>query len=110
MSKVMEMLKEKGIVERLQHSVNSVTSLNGGNVPQEDIDKSIGMILCLELERNPDLGDAFAEYAHDLAMKQLVKELGIKYDPESEAAKNPSREERMRHAVAETVAKILCPF
>lgn len=77
MSKVVEMLKEKGIAERIQRNVDRSVALFGKDVPQEEIDKSVRIILDFELHRNPELSDAFAEYALDLAMDSVVKELGI---------------------------------
>lgn len=75
MSKVVEMLKEKGIAERIQRNVDRSVALFGKDVPQEEIDKSVRIILDFELHRNPELSDAFAEYALDLAMDSVVKEL-----------------------------------
>ena len=66
MSKVVEMLKEKGIAERIQRNVDRSVALFGKDVPQEEIDKSVRIILDFELHRNPELSDAFAEYALDL--------------------------------------------
>ena len=39
MSKVVEMLKEKGIAERIQRNVDRSVALFGKDVPQEEIDK-----------------------------------------------------------------------
>lgn len=45
MSKVVEMLKEKGIAERIQRNVDRSVALFGKDVPQEEIDKSVRIIL-----------------------------------------------------------------
>lgn len=47
MSKVVEMLKEKGIAERIQRNVDRSVALFGKDVPQEEIDKSVRIILIL---------------------------------------------------------------
>lgn len=104
MNKVMNIIKEKGIDKKLQGSVNRVVSLSGGNTPQEEIDLSVKHILEFEIYMDPDFEDAFAEYAYDLAMNNLVKELGIKYDPD--AMKNYYEHDHAIHAVA--LAKMLC--
>lgn len=80
----------------------------GKDVPQEEIDKSVRIILDFELHRNPELSDAFAEYALDLAMDSVVKELGIKYNPE--AAKNLSDFDKAICSAVDRLAKIICPF
>lgn len=107
MSKVVEMLKEKGIAERIQRNVESV-ALFGKDVPQEEIDKSVRIILDFELHRNPELSDAFAEYTLDLAMDSVVKELGIKYNPE--AAKNLSDFDKAMYSAVDRLVKTICPF
>lgn len=108
MNKLLSAIKEKGIDKRLHNSVNSVASLCGGNIPQEEIDLSVRHILDLEMHMNPDFEDAFAEYAYDLAMDNLVKELGIKYDPDSDAAKYHSERDQAMHSFAVMLAKMIC--
>ena len=99
MSKVVEMLKEKGIAERIQRNVDRSVAL---------FDKSVRIILDFELHRNPELSDAFAEYALDLAMDSVVKELGIKYNPE--AAKNLSDFDKAMCSAVDRLVKTICPF
>lgn len=108
MSKVVEMLKEKGIAERIQRNVDRSVALFGKDVPQGEIDKSVRIILDFELHRNPELSDAFAEYALDLAMDSVVKELGIKYNPE--AAKNLSDFDKAIYSAVNRLVKTICPF
>lgn len=98
MSKVVEMLKEKGIAERIQRNVDRSVALFGKDVPQEEIDKSVRIILDFE----------FAEYALDLAMDSVVKELGIKYNPE--AAKNLSDFDKAMYSAVDRLVKTICPF
>lgn len=86
MNKVMDIIKEKRIDERMQDSVNRVVNFSGGNIPQEIIDASVKDMLEIEMTMNNDFKDAFVKYAYDLAMNNILKELGIKYNPES--AKN----------------------
>lgn len=78
------------------------------DVTQEEIDKSVRIILDFELHRNPELSDAFAEYALDLAMDSVVKELGIKYNPE--AAKNLSDFDKAMCSAVDRLVKTICPF
>lgn len=106
MNKLLSVIKEKGIDKRLHNSVNSVASLCGGNIPQEEIDLSVRHILDLEMHMNPDFEDAFAEYAYDLAMNNLVKELDIKYDPD--AVKNYSERDHAIHSFTVMLAKMIC--
>lgn len=108
MNKVMNIIKEKGIDKKLQDSVNRAVSFSGGNIPQEEIDLSVKHILEFEMHMNPDFEDAFAEYAYDLAMDNLVKELGIKYDPDSDAAKYHSERDQAMHSFAVMLAKMIC--
>lgn len=108
MSKVVEMLKEKGIAERIQRNVDRSVALFGKDVPQEEIDEAVRAILDFEFKRNSDLGNALAEYALDLAMDSVVKELGIKYNPE--AAKNLSDFDKAICSAVDRLAKIICPF
>lgn len=108
MNKVMNIIKEKGIDKNLQNSVNRAVSFSGGNIPQEEIDLSVRNILDLEMHMNPAFEDAFAEYAYDLAMDNLVKELGIKYDPDSDAAKYHSERDQAMHSFAVMLAKMIC--
>lgn len=108
MSKVIEMLKEKGIAERIQRNVDRSVALFGEDAPQEAIDKAVEMILDFEFHRDPELSDAFAEYAYNLAMKSVVKELGIKYNPDS--AKNLSDFDKAMYSAVDRLVKTICPF
>lgn len=107
MSKVVETLKEKGIAERIQRNVDRSVALFG-DAPQETIGKSVEMILDFEFHRDPELSDAFAEYAYNLAMKSVVKELGIKYNPDS--AKNLSDFDKAMYSAVDRLVKTICPF
>ena len=91
MNQFIELLKKKGIVEKLQRSV--------------DIDKSIKLIIQLEIHRDEELTDAFVDVFADLALEQVVKELDIKYNPESDAAQNPETPTSM---LAMLFAKLIC--
>ena len=100
-----ELLKKKGIVEKLQRSVDRCAALCGGDVPQGEIDKSIKLIIQLEIHRDEELTDAFVDVFADLALEQVVKELDIKYNPESDAAQNPETPTSM---LAMLFAKLIC--
>ncbi len=106
MNKMMNIIKEKSIDKKLQDSVNRAVSLSGGNIPQEEIDLSVKYILEFEMHMDPDFADAFVEYAYNLAMNNLVKELGIKYDPD--AMKNYSEHDHAMHSFAVMLAKTIC--
>lgn len=110
MSKVVEMLEEKGIVERLHKHIDRTVTLFGKDVPQEEIDRSVKMILDFEFQRNPDLGNAFAEHALDIAMDSVVKELGIKYNPDSDYSKKVLEENTEGRSALLGLIKIICPF
>lgn len=110
MSKIVEMLKEKGIAKRIQRNVDGSVALWGKPVSQEEIDNSVRMILDYEFQKDSGLGDVFAEYAFEVAMDSVVKELGIKYNPDSDAARNMSDTDKLRHMAAVRLAKIICPF
>ena len=60
------------------------------------------------MHMNHDFEDAFAEYAYDLAMNNLVKELGIKYNPDFDTAKNHSERDHTIHSFAVMLAKMIC--
>lgn len=105
MNKVMDIIKGKCIDERMQDSVNRAVNFSGGNIPQETIDASVKDMLEIEMTMNNDFKDAFAEYAYDLAMNNILKELGIKYNPES--AKNHIGCDP-RFNIAAMLAKVLC--
>lgn len=105
MNQFIELLKKKGIVEKLQRSVDRCAALYGGDVPQGGIDKSIKLIIQLEIHRDEELTDAFVDVFADLALEQVVKELDIKYNPESDAAQNPETSTSM---LAMLFAKLIC--
>lgn len=105
MNQFIELLKKKGIVEKLQRSIDRCATLCGGNVPQEEIDKSIKLIIQLEIHRDEELTDAFIDVFADLALDPIVKELDIKYNPESDAAQNPETPATM---LAMLFAKLVC--
>ena len=104
MSKVVELLKEKGIVDRMQKWVDKTITLYPEGVSQSEIDEAVRGIFGLEMSRDGDIEDAFAEYSYDLAMDRIVKELGIKYNPDSDASKKISNKDRAIF----TLAVMLC--
>lgn len=75
MSKVVEMLKEKGIAERIQRNVDRSVALFGKDVPQEEIDKSVRIILDFELHRNPEAAKNLSDFDKAIysAVDRLVK-------------------------------------
>ncbi|MGF0017518.1 hypothetical protein [Sporofaciens sp. SGI.106] len=101
MNRVISIIKEKCIDKKIQYSLNIAVRFCGEELPQEVVDESTKSLLKFEMLRNPDLNDAFAKYAYDLAMDNLVKELGIKYEPDSEC-------DRFEKHLAAVLAKIIC--
>lgn len=75
MEKIMELIKKKGIDKGIQDAINKSYALTGGNISQDDITEAVKNIIRLEIIRNPELSDAFAEYALDLAMDSVVNRL-----------------------------------
>lgn len=105
MNQFIELLKKKGIVDKLQRSIDRCVALYGEDVPQEDIDKSIKLIVQHEIHRDEELMDAFVDFFAESALEQVVKELDIKYNPESDAAQNP---ETPATLLAMLFAKLVC--
>lgn len=104
MKKFIELLKEKGIVERIQETVNCVPTTCEGCDETECNNDAIKAILMMECERCDDLDEAFIEGATDMFLDAVVKDLDIKKDPD---AKEISIEELMTKALAGIVANII---
>lgn len=110
MNKVVEILKAKGIAKRIQSNVDKTAALLEMPISQEDIDRSVKLIVDLECRRDPELGRVFAEYAFDLAMNSIVKELGIKCNHEPDPIRNVSDEDKLKQRIAIELAKCICQF
>lgn len=86
MNKFIELLKEKGIVDKLQNTVNRVPI--PVNVPDEKrkalLNSAIGQIILMEVKMDEELNDCFDECAIDMFLKAVIEELDIKKDPETE--------------------------
>ena len=108
MSKILDLIREKGIDQKLQKSVNKAAYLCNGDIPQEITDDAVKSILSFEIDTNADLAEAFAEYAYDLGMNSLVKELDIKHNPESDIAKNHSEHDQLIRSIAVILADLSC--
>ena len=102
MSNIVDLIKEKGIAEKIQNAVNNSANFLGETIPQDVIDDTVEGILQTEIMRNPDLEEKFAEYAFDLAFDNIVKELGITYDPDS-AAKMDAEDKFLAYLAAKLV-------
>lgn len=89
MKKVIQLLQEKGTINRIQKSVNLAGNPTD-EIPQEVINHAVGNLLKFEFEHNEELGDAFCDYAFDKALNEVVGTLDIKFQPDSkEALKKP---------------------
>lgn len=86
MNKFIEILKEKGIDKDMQDSVDRVTSFFHGNASQAVIDKSVKQIIEISIGRDDVLKEAFCEYSYENGINAVIKELDIKYNPDSNAA------------------------
>jgi len=89
MENIIRILNESGVSERMQKSINRVTKVIDGDIPQEVIDHSIADMICLEAIRNEELEEAILEYAVNKTIPKIVDALGIKYQPESKDEEVP---------------------
>lgn len=86
MEKFIEMLKEKGVIARLQRTVNAVPSPENASDEEikEQVDSAVGTIILMELSRDDELNECFDECAVDMFMTAVVKTLDIKKDPDAQ--------------------------
>lgn len=108
MSKFAELIKEKGILEEIQNTVDKVGAIHG-DVVQEDVDAGVKCILESEIRHDEELEEAFAEYAYEVRLDAIVKELHITFNPDSDVARNVSGEDRMIHSIAMLLATLTSP-
>lgn len=108
MSKFADLIKEKGILEEIQNTVDKVGAIHG-DVVQEDVDAGVKCILESEIRHDEELEEAFAEYAYEVGLDAIVKELHITFNPDSDAARNVSGEDRMYHSIAALLAMLIPP-
>lgn len=106
MSKLAELIKEKGILEEIQNTVDKVGAIHG-DVVQEDVDAGVKCILGSEIRHDEELEEAFAEYAYELGLDAIVKELHITFNPDSDASRNISDHDRMIHSISELLALLM---
>lgn len=83
MKEFIELLKEKGIVDKLQTSVNVVPP--PVNVSPEKVQELMNEAIkeCLEysITKDKELMNKFSEIAIEMAFEALIKELNIQRDP-----------------------------
>ena len=108
MSKFADLIKEKGVLEGIQNAVDKACVL-AGKSPQKSIDSAVRDILENELHEDEELEEAFAEYAYELGLDAIVKELHITFNPDSDAARNVSGEDRMYYSIAALLAMLIPP-
>lgn len=106
MSKILDLIREKGIDQKLQDSINKAAYLCNGDIPQEITDEAVKQILEFEILRNHDLERAFVDYMYELGMNSLVKELGIKCNPD--AVTKHSECDCAKHSIAVMLIDLLC--
>ena len=106
MSKFADLIKEKGVLEGIQNAVDKVGAIHG-DVVQEDVDAGVKCILENKLHKDEELGEAFVEYAYELGLDAIVKELHITFNPDSDASRNISDHDRMIHAISELLVLLM---
>lgn len=106
MSKLAELIKEKGILEKIQNTVDKMCVL-AGKSPQKSIDFAVRDILENELHEDEELEKAFAEYAYEVGLDAVVEELHITFNPDSDAARNISDHDRMIHSISGLLALLM---
>lgn len=106
MSKFADLIKEKGVLEGIQNAVDK-TCVLAGRSSQKSIDFAVRNILENELHKDEELGEAFAEYAYELGLDAIVKELHITFNPDSDASRNISDHDRMIHSISGSLALLM---
>lgn len=85
MKKIIQLLQEKGTIDRIQKSVNLAGNPTD-EISQEVINHAVGNLLKFEFEHDEELGEAFCNYAFDKALDEVVGTLDIRFDPNSREA------------------------
>ena len=106
MSKFAELIREKGLLEMIQNAVDK-TCVLAGKSPQKSIDSAVRDILENEFHKDEELEEAFAEYAYELGLDAIVKELRITFNPDSDASRNISDHHRMIHSISSGLLAVL---
>lgn len=106
MSKLAELIKEKGLLEEIQNTVDKVGAIHG-DVVQEDVDVGVKRILESEIRHDEELEEAFAEYAYEFGLDAIVKELHITFNSDSDASRNISDHDRMIHSISGLLALLM---
>ena len=86
MQKTMEVIKNKGIIEKLQKIFNDHKPPVG--TPEEVFKNAIGKALCFELDNSEEFEDEFFEAIVDDAVQHIRKELNIEFVDEKEFLAN----------------------
>lgn len=85
MERLIQLLQEKGTIDRIQKSVN-LAGHPTDEIPQEVINHAVGNLLKFEFEHDEEIGDAFCDYAFDKALDEVVGTLRITFQPDSREA------------------------
>ena len=86
MDKFVEIFKEKGLDKAIQNAVDRVTTFFHGDVSQAVIDRSVKQMIEISIRQDDVLREAFCEYSYESGINAAIKELDIKYNPDSKAA------------------------
>ena len=108
MDEFVEIFKEKGLDKEIQNTVDRVATFFHGNVPQAVIDRSVKKMIEISINQDDVLREAFCEYSYESGINAVIKELDIKYNPDSKAAHLSEADKcRLRSSVLEALKLIV---
>lgn len=86
MQEIIELLKEKGFVATLQHTLDATSAITGG-IPEDASLESSKYCLREFIKRHEDVQNKFADFAIDSALEAIIKALDLKpnkdYEPDA---------------------------
>lgn len=104
MMKFCEMLKAKGIVNKVQDAVNHafIPSKIPDEIRKDMLMDATKAIILFEVSHDEELTDAFEEMATDMFLNAIIKELGINYE-----TKNKESEEDVLNIILKDIIKTI---
>lgn len=77
MDEIIKLLKEKGFVDKLQHSLDATTAITGEFLEDGSLEASK---YCLRefIKRHKNVMEKFSEFAVDSALEAIIKALDLK--------------------------------
>lgn len=104
MMKFCEMLKTKGVVDKVQDAVNHafIPSKIPDEIKMDMLDNATKAIILFEVSHDEELTDAFEEMATDMFLNAVIKELGINYE-----TKNKESEEDVMNMILKDIIKTI---